>query len=914
MGINKGNKQQKAIDMAIKTFEREVKKLSSEFKALIEDYNFEEYDFHSIRQTLQDYIEQTYPNYNDFFRSDYVMMLIELFAFYGEMMAYRVDMNMNESFLSSAKDRRNIIKIADMLGYKHARIEPAVSISKIDISDQLGGAKLVSKKKQQGSVNDILSKTAQIVFEPQVMDSRTYYRYKLDYLLKTVTAEDFMNTLNNVFQKLENFTETNNIKVKSILENNFEYYERSIFVDKFQMRFAANENVYVDYVGARKMFEVQSLKFDDVLYFTTENTIDSLKYNGDALYNDTVELGFEFVLKYDKAFNILDKNVYMYMPLVQGGTFSREIDPGKGVKNFKETAYEQNIFNNKTIIRQYDHNGLLLRTYYEVENINNTQHRYAYEVNNTPEGFVEFIFGDGKNVEILMAAPKTLLFYRKNPGNTDEVYNIKNAEFNTIPLNVSYYDANVGNSQSVTLPLVMLSKFNAVDGLPAESDEQIRYMARKLRSVQDRFVTGKDYETAGMLHPRVRYTSVVLRSYIGKNSSRMSNEYLDVYFDATKNDITVFNMVDTFTNKTTDTFVVVPTAYFTESSVTGKYDSLKFQESGEEYYFDIFDIDSVPPNEWFKYPSELMGSNSKGTVIRLANRFIDSSLENILTDVTKMNSILPMEFGIGSITFGGSTIDTLTFNITLNKKINVPAMLKAFDEKRQNIVDALNNLSTETSFYDITIDENKSGFTIMVKYTTNNITVPSKDLSFIWTHYKSDDMFINPSKSNLIEIYVTGVKKDLKKHISSYEPLSSSEINKLVADINKRKMLSDNVQVYNSSVYEITTALKIYKNKTTSITDELLKSKVDTALDKFFDLENIPLGKHFYLSRMIEWIHKHVPEVEHINIIYDENSQPITPSATTELLGDKILFTQIVEKAIITNGVRVPARQLIIVS
>ena len=62
-------------------------------------------------------------------------------------------------------------------------------------------------------------------------------------------------------------------------------------------------------------------------------------------------------------------------------------------------------------------------------------------------------------------------------------------------------------------------------------------MARKLRSVQDRFVTGSDYETAGMLHPRVRYSTVILRSYIGKNSARMSNEFLDVYFDQYKNNI-----------------------------------------------------------------------------------------------------------------------------------------------------------------------------------------------------------------------------------------------------------------------------------------------------------------------------------------------------------------------------------------
>ena len=127
--------------MTVKTFERKVKQLSSEFTDIIENYDFEEYDFHSIRQTLQDYIEQTYPNYNDYFRSDYIMMLIELFSFYGEMMAYRMDMNMNEAYLSTAKDRRNIIKIADMLGYKFSRIEPSVSMNKIDICDTPGGSR-----------------------------------------------------------------------------------------------------------------------------------------------------------------------------------------------------------------------------------------------------------------------------------------------------------------------------------------------------------------------------------------------------------------------------------------------------------------------------------------------------------------------------------------------------------------------------------------------------------------------------------------------------------------------------------------------------------------------------------------------------------------------------------------------------
>lgn len=899
--------------MAVKTFEREVKKLSSEFTNLIENYDFEEYDFHSIRQTLQTYIEQTYPNYNDYFRSDYIMMFIELFAFYGEMMAYRVDMNMNEAYLSTAKDRRNIIKIADMLGYKFNRIEPSVSMTKIDISDAKGGSSLVAKKKQQKSLNDILEKSSDIIFEPIEMSTATYYPNKLDYLFSSIDSVEFMNTLNNIFNRLEDFSEVEGIKTKVILEDNFEYYERSIFVDKFQMRFAANTNVYVDYVGDRRMFEIQTLEFDETLYFNTNDTEDALQYSKENLYAQTVELGFEFVLKYDKGNNILDKNVYLYVPIIQGGTFSRNLKIQKTVKSYTEVMYEENIFNNPTLIKQFDETGKWTRTYNEVENLANTQHRYAYEINNTPEGHIELLFGDGKNVEVLLPAATTTLFYRKNVKNTDELFNVKNADFPGLILPIQYYDSNVGKIQSTTLTLPVLDSFNASGGMPAESNDQIKHMAKKIRSVQDRFVTAKDYETAGMLHPRVKYTTVVLRTYIGKNSSRISNEFLDVYFDQIKNNITSFRIVDSTDNEISDIYIQVPSAFFTESSVAGSHDSLRFTENDDEYYFEIFDIDVVSPNDWFKYPAEMIDPNSKGTVLKLTNRFAGDSLKNTLTDVPKLNTILPLDFGIETAVFVGSTIRSLNFYLTLNKEVDLLKVSTDFADNKNTVVDAFDRMVEAYTITNVSLVENTGGFSLSLNYNTNDIILPEDDLSFVWTHYRADDIYLNPSKANIIELYVTGVRKDLKKNISVFEPLNSSEINKLVMEINKRKMVSDNVMVYNSGFYEITTAIRVFKDNRYAITGELLRSKINSELDKFFDIANIPLGKHFYMSKLIEWLHSNIPEIQHIEMLEDENGDLITPSSTGDILGEKIGFTQIVEKRQSINGSNTPMRRLEIV-
>ena len=56
--------------------------------------------------------------------------------------------------------------------------------------------------------------------------------------------------------------------------------------------------------------------------------------------------------------------------------------------------------------------------------------------------------------------------------------------------------------------------------------------------------------------------------------------------------------------------------------------------------------------------------------------------------------------------------------------------------------------------------------------------------------------------------------------------------------IDKRRMISDIVQVYNSSVYKVEIAISVFKNSTYKITNELLKSKIDTSL-VFSDVFNL---------------------------------------------------------------------------
>jgi hypothetical protein len=405
-----------------------------------------------------------------------------------------------------------------------------------------------------------------------------------------------------------------------------------------------------------------------------------------------------------------------------------------------------------------------------------------------------------------------------------------------------------------------------------------------------------------------------LRSYIGKNSPRMSNEFIEFYFDQQKNNVSEFIAVDEQSGQKTGVYITAETAYFTPSTVAEKYDSIKFTETGDEYYFEIFDFDKIPPNELYKYPNKITTLDSKGTTIRLINKVVTpTNIEEKLT-ITSLNNILPVDYSLTGITYDGSTDTILNCSLITSKELDVDVVSDDIEKDKDNIILKFNQLFENIVVKDVKLVETNNGYTLSMLYETEEFFLPENDLSFIWTHYKSDDIYINPSKSNIIEIYVTGVKKDLKKGIEIYQPLTSTEINKLISEIDKRKMISDIVQVYNSSVYEIEVSIRVYKDKNSGITDELLKSKINNSLDNFFDVANIPLGKHFHLSRMLEHLHREVVEIQHIELIDDENGKQITPSSTLDILGEKIIFTQITEKVEEVDGNFTPSRRIDIIS
>ena len=95
--------------------------------------DFQSYDFENLRRTMIDYIRTNFPeDFNDYIESSEYLALIDIIAFVGQSIAFRVDLNARENFLELAERRDSVLRLARMIGYNPSRNVPASGLLKIN--------------------------------------------------------------------------------------------------------------------------------------------------------------------------------------------------------------------------------------------------------------------------------------------------------------------------------------------------------------------------------------------------------------------------------------------------------------------------------------------------------------------------------------------------------------------------------------------------------------------------------------------------------------------------------------------------------------------------------------------------------------------------------------------------------------
>jgi len=103
------------------------KKIYQSFK----NADFQSYDFENLRRTMITYLRTNYPeDFNDYIESSEYLALVDLIAFLGQSIAFRVDLNARENFLELAERRDSVLRLARMISYNAKRNIPAKGLLK----------------------------------------------------------------------------------------------------------------------------------------------------------------------------------------------------------------------------------------------------------------------------------------------------------------------------------------------------------------------------------------------------------------------------------------------------------------------------------------------------------------------------------------------------------------------------------------------------------------------------------------------------------------------------------------------------------------------------------------------------------------------------------------------------------------
>jgi hypothetical protein len=108
--------------------------LAEDWKKIYQSFkfaDFKSYDFDNLRRTMIDYLRTNYPeDFNDYIESSEYLALIDMIAFLGQNLSFRVDLNARENFIELAERRESVLRLARLLSYNPKRNRTANGLLK----------------------------------------------------------------------------------------------------------------------------------------------------------------------------------------------------------------------------------------------------------------------------------------------------------------------------------------------------------------------------------------------------------------------------------------------------------------------------------------------------------------------------------------------------------------------------------------------------------------------------------------------------------------------------------------------------------------------------------------------------------------------------------------------------------------
>lgn len=453
--------------------------LGEDWKAVYSAFSnisFKTYSFDSIKQSLVEYIRINYPeDFNDWSNSSEFVMMIDLLAYLGESLAFRVDLNARDNFIDTAERRESILRLAKMISYTPKRNIAAS-----------GKVKIKSIRTSQ-PIFDVTGKSLQNKFiiwnDPQNPD---WY-------------DQFLLVLNSFFASSNPFG-------KPSKAMNKDGTLMQLYRVSSPSRSAIVENFSTIVAGENMSFEVVNPDFDTFgnLFERTPNPDEAkhIIYMNDGAGNSSPNTGFFLYFK-------------------QGRLSFENYNFDKAIENRTVDIDENNINDDDVWVSQINENGTVINNWEKVSSLDSIVYnnldravRNIYSVQSLENDQVRIRFSDGK----FGSVPKGLFRIWKRISNGLE-YTINPQEIRNRSINYDYVK-NSGTDTDLRYSLTInFDLFDTIrNSAASESNDDIKERAPRVYYTQNRMTSGEDYNAFPLSSGgKIKKVKAVNRVYSGQS-------------------------------------------------------------------------------------------------------------------------------------------------------------------------------------------------------------------------------------------------------------------------------------------------------------------------------------------------------------------------------------------------------------
>lgn len=432
--------------------------------------DFQSYDYETLRKSFIDYLSQYYPEtFNDYIESSEFVALLDVIAFMGQALAFRVDLNARENFIDTAERRDSVIKLANLVSYTPKRNLAGQGLVKVTS---------LSTTENLVDINGVNISNVTILWNDPANPN---------------WQEQFNTIINAALINAQRIGRPGNSQ--TIL---------GVRTDEYTINIPEGQLPVVPYTS-----EVDGINMNFEL-------VSSTSVNRDYLYELPPAPGGQFNILYrNDKLGYGSSNTGFFFYFKQGNLQATNFSFVEQIQNNIQQINIQNINNTDTWLYQLDDTGNIQYRWNQTDNIflnANLQSsaKKIFSVTSRTNDQVTYVFGDGVFGEIPVGSFRAYV----RAGNA-LTYSISPSEMGGIVTSINYISRS-NRVETLTITISLQTTVN--NALQRESLGEIKERAPARYYTQNRMVNGEDYTN----FPFTLYNSIIKSKAVNRSSIGVS--------------------------------------------------------------------------------------------------------------------------------------------------------------------------------------------------------------------------------------------------------------------------------------------------------------------------------------------------------------------------------------------------------